>query len=104
MDKARNTLIISLGDRVLRDVGDQKTSASLWKKLEDFYTKKSLTKRLSTQKRLYTLQIEEGGSLSAHINAFNNIILDLNDINVKVENENKTIILLSSLPPFYERK
>lgn len=61
MDKAHNTLIISLGDRVLRDVGDQKTAASLWKKLEDFYTKKSLTKRLSTKKRLYTLQIEEGG-------------------------------------------
>ena len=55
LDKAHSTLILSLGDGVLRDVGDQ----GLWKKLEDLYTKKSLTKRLCTKKRLYTLQIEE---------------------------------------------
>ena len=55
MDKAHSTIILSLGDGVLREVGDQTTAASLWKKLEDLYTKKSLTKRLSTKKRLYTL-------------------------------------------------
>ena len=55
MDKAHSTIILSLGDGVLREVGDQTTAAGLWKKLEDLYTKKSLTKRLSTKKRLYTL-------------------------------------------------
>ncbi|KAH9779746.1 hypothetical protein KPL71_007826 [Citrus sinensis] len=102
MDKAHNTIILSLGDRVLREVGDQTTAAGLWKKLEDLYTKKSLTKRFSTKKRLYTLQMEEGSSLTIHIDAFNKIILDLEDINVKIEDENKAIILLSSLPHSYE--
>ncbi|KAH9754208.1 Integrase catalytic domain-containing protein [Citrus sinensis] len=102
MDKAHSTIILSLGDGVLREVGDQTTAAGLWKKLEDLYTKKSLTKRLSTKKRLYTLQMEEGSSLTTHIDAFNRIILDLEDINVKIEDEDKAIILLSSLPHSYE--
>ena len=102
LDKAHSTLILSLGDGVLREVGDQTIVARLWKKLEDLYTKKSLTKRLCTKKRLYTLQMKEGGFLATHIDSFNKIILDFKDINVRLEDEDKTIILLSSLPPSYE--
>ncbi|KAH9657436.1 hypothetical protein KPL70_023077 [Citrus sinensis] len=102
LDKAHSTLILSLSDGVLREVGDQTTAVGLWKKLEDLYTKKSLTKRLCTKKRIYTLQMEEGSSLANHIDNFNRIILDLEDINVKLEDEDKAIILLSSLPPSYE--
>ena len=70
MDKAHSIIILSLRDGVLREVRDQTTVAGLWKKLEDLYTKKSLTKRLSTKKMLYTLQMEECNS-TAHIDAFN---------------------------------
>lgn len=43
--------------------------------------------------------MEEINSLTALIDAFNKIILDLEDINVKIDNEDKAIILLSSLTP-----
>lgn len=59
MDKAHNTIILSLGGGVLR-WGNQTTATGLWKKLKDLYTKKFLDKRLSTKKRLYTLQVEAG--------------------------------------------
>lgn len=77
LKKAHNTLILNLGDRVLREVGNQTIAAGLWKKLKDLNTKKSLTKRLCTKKGLYTLQMKEGSSLATHIDNFNKISLDL---------------------------
>lgn len=46
--------------------------------------------------------MKEGSSLTTYTDNFNKIILDLEDINVKLEDEDKAIILLSSLLPFYE--
>ncbi|KAH9724313.1 hypothetical protein KPL70_007440 [Citrus sinensis] len=102
LDRAHSAIILSLGDGVLREVGGETTVAGLWKKLEDLYTKKSMAKRLATKKKLYTLQMEEGSSISDHIDAFNKINLDLEDINVKIDGEDKAMILLCSLPSSYE--
>ena len=102
LDRAHSAIIISLGDGVLKEVGGEKTAARLWKKLEDLYTKKSMAKRLTIKKKLYTLQMEEGSSIIDHIDAFNKIILDPEDINVKIDDENKAMILLCSLSSSYE--
>ena len=61
-----------------------------------------MAKRLATKKELYTLQMEKGSSIIDHIDAFNKIILDLEDINVKIDDEDKEMILLCSLPSSYE--
>lgn len=39
--------------------------------------------------------------LQAHVNAFNNILADLTQLGVKVDDEDKTIILLCYLPSSY---
>lgn len=46
--------------------------------------------------------MEEGSSISDHINAFNKILLDFKNINVKIDDEDKVMILLCSLPSSYE--
>lgn len=35
LDKAHSTLILSLGDKILREVSEEKTAAAVWHKLED---------------------------------------------------------------------
>ena len=35
LDRAHSAIILSLGDGVLREVGGEKTTAGLWKKLKD---------------------------------------------------------------------
>lgn len=46
--------------------------------------------------------MEEASSILYHIYALNKIILDLRDINVKIDDKDKAMILLCSLPSSYE--
>lgn len=61
-----------------------------------------MAKRLATKKKLYTLQIEEGPLISNHIDVFNKIILDLEDMNVKINDKDKALLLLYFLLSSYE--
>lgn len=61
-----------------------------------------MTTYIPTKKKLYTFEIEEGSLISDHIDAFNKIILDLKDINVKINDKGEAMILLCSLPNSYE--
>jgi len=42
----------------------------------------------------------EGSDLSQHINVFNQVINDLNRVDVKLEDEDKALMLLNSLPTY----
>ncbi|KAH9767149.1 hypothetical protein KPL71_011170 [Citrus sinensis] len=46
--KAKNTIILSLSDSVIREVAKEKTVAELWAKLESLYMTKSLANRLQS--------------------------------------------------------
>ena len=59
---------------------------------------KLLTNKLYLKQWLYGLKMAEGSDLSQHINVFNKIIGNLKRVNVKFEDEDKTLMLLNSLP------
>jgi hypothetical protein len=42
--------------------------------------------------------MQEGADLTKHINAFNRVVSDLACIEVKVEDEDKVLLILTSLP------
>lgn len=100
--KAHSSLILSLGDEVIREVSDEAKNIGIWEKLDSIYMKKSLTNRLYLKKKLYTLQMEESKELKKHLDDYNRIMLDLNVAGVKLDEEDQDIILLSSLPRVYE--
>jgi hypothetical protein len=85
--------LLSLANGVLREVVDEETAAGLWKKLESLYMKKSLTNRLYLKQRLYTLKMKKGMLLCDHLDDYNKIILDLKNINVKVDDENQALVI-----------
>ncbi|GJV63888.1 hypothetical protein Tco_1474716 [Tanacetum coccineum] len=77
MKKAYSTLILCLGDLVLQEVTKETTTAGIW------------TKLTSTK-------------LGDHIDEFNKLILDLANIDIKIEDEDQALMLLTSLPSSYE--
>jgi hypothetical protein len=101
-EKAHSSILLSLSDGVLREVADEETAAGLWKKLENLYMKKSLTNRLFLKQRLYTLKMEEGTSLGNHLDEFNKILMDLKNIDIQIDDEDQALILLCSLPEFFD--
>lgn len=101
-EKAHSAIQLSLHDDVLREVADEDTAGALWKKLETLYMTKSLTTKLYLKKRLYTLRMKEGTSLQNHLNEFNQIIMDIKNIGIKLEEEDHALLLICSLPSSYE--
>ncbi|GKA93480.1 retrovirus-related pol polyprotein from transposon TNT 1-94 [Tanacetum coccineum] len=98
MKKAYSTLILCLGDRVLREVTKETTAAGIWTKLTSLYMTKSLANKLYLKKKLYTYYMSPGTKLGDHINEFNKLILDLVNIDIKIVDEDQALMLLMSLP------
>ncbi|GJZ08691.1 copia LTR rider [Tanacetum coccineum] len=82
--------ILCLGNKVLREV------------LETLYMTKSLANKLYLKKKLYTFYMPAGRKIFEHIDEFNKIVLDLTNIEVKFEDEDLALLLLTSLPASYE--
>uniref|UniRef100_A0A803PQD5 Uncharacterized protein n=1 Tax=Cannabis sativa TaxID=3483 RepID=A0A803PQD5_CANSA len=100
--KAHSAILLSLGDKVLREVLDKATTSRLWIKLASINLKKSLACKLYLKKKLYAMKMDESKELRSHLDEFNKIVLDLNNIGFKIEEEDQAIILLISLPKIYE--
>ncbi|GFZ19218.1 hypothetical protein Acr_27g0009570 [Actinidia rufa] len=81
----------------------KETSAKeLWDKLENKYMTKSVENRLYLKKKLFRFQYKQGTSMNEHLNSFNKILADLQNLDVEIDDEDKALLLLNSLPETYE--
>jgi hypothetical protein len=98
-EKALSALQLSLSHDVLREIMNAKSAAELWKKLEELYMTKSLANKLRLKERLYIIRMAEDTSIESHLNEFNSICVDLERMDVKIDDEDKAILLVVLLPP-----
>jgi len=54
------------------------------------------------KKQLYNLRMKEGTPILQHLNIFNRILNDLLALEIKLEEEDKALLLLFSLPSNYD--
>ncbi|GJV95717.1 retrovirus-related pol polyprotein from transposon TNT 1-94 [Tanacetum coccineum] len=76
--------------------------AEILTSLTSLYMKKSLSNRLYLKKKLYTYYMSPDMKLGDHIDEFNKLILDLANVNIEIEDEDQTLMLLTSLSSSYE--
>ena len=82
---------------------NETSTVDLWKKLENMHMSKSLTNCLFLKKELYQLKMVDGVDIRDHLNYFTKLITQLSCIDVKVDDEDKALLLLlSSLQNYYE--
>ena len=100
--KALSVIQLCLSNGVSREVAQEKTTAGLWSKLESLYMTKSLTGKLHLKQKFIMLRMSEGASIKGHIEEFNSIVTDLENVDIKIDDEDQALQLLCSLPPSYK--
>ena len=70
-------------------------------KIRTLYMKKSISDKLYLKKQLYGLRMNEETTVFEHLNFFNKVISELLPVDVKIDEKDKALILLSSLPESY---
>ena len=63
---------------------------------------KNLANKLRLKERLYTIRMAKGIPIQSRLNEFNSIIIDLENRDVQIEDEDKAILLLVSLPATFK--
>lgn len=81
---------------------DLTSPKEIWDKLAGQYMSTTVTTKLYLKQKLYGLKMQEGSDLVEHVNIFNQLVADLARLKVTIDDEDKVIILLCSLPPSYE--
>jgi len=101
-DKAVSAIILFLGDKVLREVARETTAVSMWNNLDSLYMIKSLAHRQCLKQQLYFYRMVESKPIMEQLTEFNKIFDDLANIDVNLEDEDKTLHLLCSFPRSFE--
>jgi len=81
---------LCLMTHVLREVLEKTTTAHLWHAL---CMMKSLANKIRLKERLYTFSTVEGTLIQNYLGDFNSVLIDLYDMDVKIEDEDRTILL-----------
>jgi hypothetical protein len=78
------------------------TAKELWEKLKEMYQTKGISNRVYLKEQFHTLRMTEGATISDHLSVLNGIVSELETLGVKMNDEDKALRLILSLPSSYE--
>ena len=96
--RALSTIHLCLADEVLFNIVEEETTTGFWTKMESLYMTKNMSNKIFLKKHLYNLRMKEGMKIIDHLNVFNTLICQLNNMEIKFEDEDKAITLLCLFP------
>jgi len=78
-------------------VMNETSARKIWDILEDMFLSRSIENRLHLKRRLYRFRLNKRISIGENMNNYNNLLADLASLKVVIEDEDKALVLLSSL-------
>lgn len=100
--KAKADLILSISPSELKQVRGCETSRELWLKLEAIFASKGPARKATLLKQLTLHRMQEGDDLREHMKKFFDAVDKLNAMNVDINADLLSIMLLYSLPEGFE--
>ncbi len=100
-DKALAVIVLSISPSLLYIIGEPSNPVEVWQKLADNFVKKTWANKLHLRKKLYSLKLEEGGSVQNHIKTMLETFSALSVVGDTVTEEDKVVHILASLPESY---
>ncbi|GBP05379.1 Retrovirus-related Pol polyprotein from transposon TNT 1-94 [Eumeta japonica] len=101
-EQALATIILGVKGTQLNYIRKCTKAADAWEKLAEVHKPKGPIQKVMLYKRLMSLKMEDNEEMTKYLNKFEEIVEKLSDIGIQLQEELIVIILLSSLPKFYE--
>jgi hypothetical protein len=80
------------------NISNEKTMKSLMDALAKLYEKPSMSNKVFPMKRLFNMNMSEGGSIADHLNEFNTVTNQLSYVKVDFDDEVRALLILCSFP------
>ena len=100
-DKCLALLVLSVDYKLLYLLGDPTDPVVVWNKLQSTFQRKTWANKLRLRRKLYGMKLENSQDLQAHLKSFIEVFDELSVIGDALEDEDKVINLLASLPDNY---
>lgn len=100
-DRALAIIVLAIDPSLLYVIGEPSNPVDVWKKLEDQFQRKTWANKLHLRKQLYSLRLENDGSMQEHIRAMTETFNALSVIGDAITEEDRVVHLLASLPESY---
>ncbi|KAF2348243.1 Zinc finger CCHC-type [Trinorchestia longiramus] len=97
-DLALATIVLGEDQSQLYLLGDPTDPVEVWRKLQNTFQKKSWANKFRLKKKLFNMKLENGQNLQDHLKVCVELFEELAIIGDAMEEEERVIILLSSLP------
>ncbi|KAL8549463.1 hypothetical protein ACS0TY_008341 [Phlomoides rotata] len=102
MEKVHSAIILCLGDKALREVSKESADKGVWDKLKSLYMVKTLANQFNMKHKLYAFKMVDEKHILEQLDEFNKVLDDLENTDIKMEEKDKALIILSSLPKSFE--
>lgn len=100
--EAKSDLILAISPAELQHIRGCETSRDIWLKLQGIYASRGPARKATLLKKLALQKLQEGEDVREHINRFFDAVDKLSVMDVDINQDLLSILLLYSLPPSYE--